>query len=346
MYRTIAASFWTDPKVKGMNPVERLVVLYLITNPHTHVSGIYALNLGYASLDLGLKEREVKSALDTLSRLGIALYDQDKDIVWVRNMFAYQGRGEKNAKSAAYHIREDLHGSYLGDLFIEKYPEIGRVLGRPERKNREIPNWLRLKVLERDHARCLVCGATAEKACLEIDHILPVSKGGKTEEPNLRVLCDMCNNGKSDRVSQILDRVSDFDTPDPLSPIPEQEQEQEQENRTGTGAVAPVAGRNGHVPIEVLGIYGEFGNVRLSIPDHAKLVVRLAGNLERFIDRLDRWGAEEPAKFRKKKSHYATILNWFDRDLKDGKISPDSVFTNEQRIAAAKAEVERIRGGR
>ncbi len=68
--------------------------------------------------------------------------------------------------------------------------------------------------------------------------------------------------------------------------------------------------------------YGEFGHVMLTESEHAKLTARLNGSLNAFIDRLDRWGEESPAKFRKKKSHYATILNWFDRDVKDGKIAP------------------------
>jgi hypothetical protein len=60
--------------------------------------------------------------------------------------------------------------------------------------------------------------------------------------------------------------------------------------------------------------FGEFGNVRLSPDEHAKLSEKLGSRLNHYIARLDRWGAEEPAKFRKKKSHYATILNWVDRD--------------------------------
>jgi 5-methylcytosine-specific restriction endonuclease McrA len=44
---------------------------------------------------------------------------------------------------------------------------------------------------------CENCGKTALEASLEIDHIIPVSKGGKTEENNLQVLCFDCNRGKS-----------------------------------------------------------------------------------------------------------------------------------------------------
>ncbi|MBR5502670.1 MAG: HNH endonuclease, partial [Oscillospiraceae bacterium] len=35
---------------------------------------------------------------------------------------------------------------------------------------------------------------------LEIDHIIPVSKGGVTEEGNLQTLCWKCNRAKSNKI--------------------------------------------------------------------------------------------------------------------------------------------------
>lgn len=60
---------------------------------------------------------------------------------------------------------------------------------------------LRYDILRRDGFRCQICGATARDGVkLHIDHIIPVSKGGKTEPQNLRTLCDRCNFGKSDKI--------------------------------------------------------------------------------------------------------------------------------------------------
>lgn len=56
---------------------------------------------------------------------------------------------------------------------------------------------LRYDVMRRDGFRCQICGITAkEGAKLHVDHIRPVSKGGRTEISNLRTLCDRCNLGK------------------------------------------------------------------------------------------------------------------------------------------------------
>lgn len=75
-------------------------------------------------------------------------------------------------------------------------PMIPRVTRRGPRNI----NWrLRAQVLMRDGARCQLCGAEARSgALLHVDHIIPWSKGGSTTLENLRVLCSMCNIGKSD----------------------------------------------------------------------------------------------------------------------------------------------------
>ena len=58
---------------------------------------------------------------------------------------------------------------------------------------------MRYQVMQRDGFKCVICGRTQnEGAKLHVDHIKPVSKGGKTEASNLRTLCDMCNLGKGD----------------------------------------------------------------------------------------------------------------------------------------------------
>ena len=63
---------------------------------------------------------------------------------------------------------------------------------------------LRYQVLARDNFRCQICGATqADGVKLHVDHIFPVSKGGKTELSNLRTLCERCNMGKRDRVETV-----------------------------------------------------------------------------------------------------------------------------------------------
>ena len=60
---------------------------------------------------------------------------------------------------------------------------------------------LRYDILKRDNFRCQICGSTAQDGVkLHVDHIIPVSKGGRTVTSNLRTLCDRCNMGKGDKM--------------------------------------------------------------------------------------------------------------------------------------------------
>lgn len=69
-----------------------------------------------------------------------------------------------------------------------------------KRERSKLSASLRYDVLKRDNFRCTICGrSAADGVTLHVDHIKPVSKGGKTEMSNLRTLCDYCNLGKSDK---------------------------------------------------------------------------------------------------------------------------------------------------
>jgi hypothetical protein len=71
----------------------------------------------------------------------------------------------------------------------------------PEPKRKPIKPSVRFQILKRDGYRCQLCGATAnDGAKLEIDHIVPVAKGGTNDLSNLQVLCRDCNSGKSDNM--------------------------------------------------------------------------------------------------------------------------------------------------
>ena len=60
---------------------------------------------------------------------------------------------------------------------------------------------LRYDILRRDDFKCAICGASAQTGVrLHVDHIVPIAKGGKTVPSNLRVLCERCNIGKSDKI--------------------------------------------------------------------------------------------------------------------------------------------------
>lgn len=78
----------------------------------------------------------------------------------------------------------------------------GKVWKSIERVERaKVSNELRQEIFERDGYTCVICGST-EKESLEIDHIMPISKGGKTEPDNLQTLCHDCNIRKGNDIDR------------------------------------------------------------------------------------------------------------------------------------------------
>lgn len=65
------------------------------------------------------------------------------------------------------------------------------------RRNLSLPSdWKtrRAKVLRRDRRTCYLCGT---KGAHEVDHVIPVSRGGSHEYNNLKVICTACHSIKS-----------------------------------------------------------------------------------------------------------------------------------------------------
>ena len=98
---------------------------------------------------------------------------------------------------------------YAGDikLFITKLNnkngrfyedrEIWDAICRVERG--KVTNRMRFAIYERDNNCCVKCGS---KSHLEIDHIIPIAKGGKSSFDNLQTLCHRCNVKKGMEIEE------------------------------------------------------------------------------------------------------------------------------------------------
>lgn len=82
---------------------------------------------------------------------------------------------------------EDKNGYFYNDHEI--YQSICKV------ERAKVTNKMRFAIYSRDGYRCCRCGS---KYNLEIDHIIPIAKGGKTTFDNLQTLCHRCNVLKGD----------------------------------------------------------------------------------------------------------------------------------------------------
>lgn len=71
-------------------------------------------------------------------------------------------------------------------------------VGKQSNRRRPVPRSVRFKVFLRDGFTCQYCGAKPPEVRLEVDHRIPVSKGGPDDFDNLLTACEECNRGKGD----------------------------------------------------------------------------------------------------------------------------------------------------
>jgi hypothetical protein len=98
--------------------------------------------------------------------------------------------------------------------YVTKLVQLGLLLERPHRgvvanpvltiemigleeEVRRFSNSLRFEVFQRDRHTCQYCGRRAPDVELEVDHLIPVARGGTDAFENLITSCRECNSGKS-----------------------------------------------------------------------------------------------------------------------------------------------------
>ncbi len=68
------------------------------------------------------------------------------------------------------------------------------------RRGRYISFKTKIRVVRRDNHTCQECSKHLKDDEVEFDHIIPVSKGGSSEEHNIRLTCYDCNRDKTDKI--------------------------------------------------------------------------------------------------------------------------------------------------
>jgi len=71
-HRYIATSFWDDEWVQALDPSEKLLFLYLMTNPLTNIAGIYKITAKRMSFDTGFSPEALGGIFSKFEKAGKA----------------------------------------------------------------------------------------------------------------------------------------------------------------------------------------------------------------------------------------------------------------------------------
>lgn len=130
------------------------------------------------------------------SRLGFA--NIDESVLTVEYKFSYTSGGGMAQRSFTVPMTEETIVELIkvleSKLTASAFAKEQRTL---------MTKKLREFIKKRDNFTCCNCGNSTHvepNLLLEIDHIIPVAKGGCTVEDNLQTLCWKCNRSKSDKI--------------------------------------------------------------------------------------------------------------------------------------------------
>lgn len=103
---------------------------------------------------------------------------------------------EREKAEIASKLKERQRRRELEEQVRMELIDSGELFG-DQLKRPPIPREVVDAVYRRDGARCVYCGSTEN---LQLDHIIPFSKGGVTSLENLQLLCQKCNLEKSNKI--------------------------------------------------------------------------------------------------------------------------------------------------
>ena len=130
------------------------------------------------------------------SRLGFA--NVDESVLTVEYKFSYTSGGGMAQRSFTVPMTEET----IVELIKVLESKLTASALAKEQRNL-MTKKLREFIKNRDNFTCCNCGNSTHiepNLLLEIDHIIPVAKGGCTVEDNLQTLCWKCNRSKSDKI--------------------------------------------------------------------------------------------------------------------------------------------------
>ena len=115
--------------------------------------------------------------------------------------FQYVSAGGNSSQTTSITLNEETI-----EMLIEYMDEQVKYKNSAKAQRSLMTKKLREYIKRRDEYTCQSCGASTAQQdllLLEVDHIIPVAKGGLSTEDNLQTLCWKCNRTKSDKILSV-----------------------------------------------------------------------------------------------------------------------------------------------
>ena len=115
--RSVNMHFWNDNYIVDLDPIEKLLFLYLLTNPNTNMLGVYELHIRRISFDTGIDKDMIIKIFDRFKDAGKASYIDG--FVCLHNFTKHQAYNS-NMKVSAVNSYNELPETVKKQRFIKE----------------------------------------------------------------------------------------------------------------------------------------------------------------------------------------------------------------------------------
>lgn len=191
-HRDFNTEFWDDAYVQLLSPLQKLLYIYLANNSLCTPSGVYSITVRRMEFDLGIPGVQIQELLASLSEK--IKWLPAENIIWIKGFFRWQNRSPKFQHIAIASLR-----SFPIELVNAWYNYNG--IGKDRILSPESHVLQQVAVLVRDQCICQYCHKAIENhEEFELDHVIPLSKGGRDNYRNIVTSCRACNQKKGDKL--------------------------------------------------------------------------------------------------------------------------------------------------
>lgn len=118
--RYINTRFWNDNYVSKLDPIEKLLFIYLLTNEHTNISGIYELPLKIMAIETGIDESMFRKILPRLKEKVVYI----NGYVVIKNFLKHQQTKSNLTVIGITNCLKDLDEKFLKNVISKGYYDI------------------------------------------------------------------------------------------------------------------------------------------------------------------------------------------------------------------------------
>jgi hypothetical protein len=119
-YRYINTRFWNDSYISDLDPVEKLLFIYFLTNEHTNICGVYELPLKVMSIETGIEKSMLQKVLkrlrDKIRYIG--------GMVVIKNFVKHQENDSDTIKTGIVNKLKEIPIDFLKNVILKGYYEL------------------------------------------------------------------------------------------------------------------------------------------------------------------------------------------------------------------------------